>query len=392
MTYEKLNREALAMLGGAFAAGYDSKAAKLHLVEGLSFSPEEDLSLALGWPFLLELELQPALAPSDPVKEVLDRLDATVPPRRWPVDLATRAVRLLASGYVRFPREPKPESVEAASRPEPFAPGEAKTILATLFARKVSGWRHAPWLLNALEALGGGADAVDAVLDGIEEGGDAWEQGGAMPCSVVTRAAHLVRRLPEKEAEPRRKRAKKLLEAAMKEEPALLTDDDFDMDPVRRLILIVDDPELIRQGGEKFDGLLGLYDATFLPAKELVAILKKRGKPTGGSEPSARYVVAGGPEVLDIELGRWPSYGAGADKAAAHAYVIEQYGKFRLPGAVAIMADMADKSPAKKDALAWLVKHAAFAQPILAELAKSSSPAKAGAEKALNELAKTKPS
>lgn len=389
MTYQRLNRDALATLGGAFAAGYDSKAAKLHFVEGLSFSPEEDLSLALGWPFLLELE--PALDPADPVKEVLARLNATVPPRRWPIDLATRAVRLLATGYVRFPDEPKPESVKAASRPEPFEKGEAKKILTTLFARPVPGWRHAPWVLNALEALGGGADVVDTVLDGIEEGERAWEQGGAMPMSVVTRVAHIVRRLPEKDAEPRRKRAKKLLDAAMEEDPDLLTEEDT-MDPVRRLVLVVDEPELIRQGGEKFDDVLTPYDATFLPAKELLAILRSVGKPTEGSEPSARYVVAGGPEVLDIELGRWAGYGAGGDKASAHAYVIEQYGKLRLPGAVAIIADMADKSAAKKEALAWLERHAAFAQPILAELAKSSSPARAGAEKALKALSKQKPS
>lgn len=390
MAYEKLSRGKRAQLGGAFAAGYDSKAAKVHFVEGLSFSAEEDLSLALGWPFLLELE--PALAPADPVKEVLARLNATVPPRRWPIDLATRAVRLLATGYIRFPDEPKPESVEAATRADPFAEGEAKQILATLFPRKVSAWRHAPWLLNALEALGGGADVADAVLDGVESNEDGWEEGGAMRQAVVTRTAHIVRRLPEAEAKPRRKRAKKILDAALKEDPTLLTGDDDGMDPSRRLVMIVDDPELIRQGGEMVEGLLALYDATFLPAKEFLAILREHGKPSEGREPSARYVVAGGPEVLDIEMQWWSAYGKGMGKAAAHAYLVEQYGKFRLPGAVAIMAAMAEKSVAEKEALAWLVKHASFAEPILARLAKSSSPAKAGAAKALKELAKKRPS
>jgi hypothetical protein len=390
VTDERLDPDALAKLGGAFAAGYESKAAKLHFVEGVSFSLAQDLSLALGWPFLLELD-EP-FSPGDPVQETLSRLSSAVPPRRWPVDLATRAVRLLAFGYVKFPGEAKPEAIAAASRAEPFAAGEAKELIATMFARPLPGWRHAPWFLNALEALGGGGPVVDAVLDALESGNDNWRGVKPMPSSLVSRIAHLVRRLPEAEAQPRRERAKKLLQAALEKVPRLLDDDKLRLVPSRRLVMVVDEPELIRQGGAKMDGVLSLYDAAFLDRESFLDVLRKKGKPTEGAEASAQYVVAGGPDVLDIELERWPAYGTNMDKAAAHAYVLEQYGAFRLPGTVALIADMAAKSAVKAEALAWLAQNAVYAQPILADLAKSASPAKASAEKALKELAKRKPS
>lgn len=49
---------------------------------------------------------------------------------------------------------------------------------------------------------------------------------------------------------------------------------------------------------------------------------------------------------------------------------------------------MAARSAVKDDALTWLTAHADFARPALDALAKSKSPAKASAEKALKSLAK----
>ncbi len=390
MTYEKMSSTDLTTLGGAFAAGYESRAAQRHFAPEIAFSAERDLSLALGWPFLLQLER--ALSPRDPVAETSSRLSATVPPRAWPVDLATRAVRLLSVGYVKFPGEPKPDAVAAASSTEPFAIDETKELLATMFARPLPGWRHAPWMLNALEALGGGGPVVDAILDALESGSVHWRGVKPMPSSLVSRAAHVVRRLPEADAQPRRDRANELLRAALAKVPRLLDDDMLSLVPSRRLVMIVDDPELIMRAGVKVDGVLSLYDAAFLGREAFLTALRKKGRPNEGAEASAQYVVAGGPDVLDIELERWPAYGTNMDRRAAHAYVLEQYGTFRLPGAVALIADMAAKSAVKADALAWLDTHVVFAQPILEQLAKSSSPAKASSAQALVELAKRRAS
>lgn len=390
MTDRRLSSAEIAALGGAFAAGYDSEAARRHFVPELSFTAKDDLSLALGWPFLLELE--PPFGGDDPVKDVLGRLDATVPARSWPVDLATRAVRLLATGYVKFPKEAKPESLAAAARPEPFAAGETKQILATLFGRPVPGWRHAPWLLNALEALGGGSAVIDGVLDGMEAGGAAWDGVNAMPASVVRRLANVVRRLPAAEARVARDRAKALLDRTIAAVPRLLDDDKLSLVPARRLALMFDDPELIRRAAHKVGGEVALHDAVLLPREAFLEILKRRGKPTEGSEASAQYVVTGGSEVLELELERWPAYGTGTDKVAGHAYVLDQYGKFRLPGAVALIADMAAKSAVKSEATAWLARHSELALPVLKSLAESNSPAKSSAQRALKELAKSQPS
>lgn len=390
MTVNRLGPAERALLGGAFAAGYASEAATRHFVAGLSFSAANDLSLALGWPFLLQLE--PPAGGDDPVSDVLGRLNTTVPARSWPVDLATRAVRLLASGYLKFPKEAKPESLGAAARSEPFAPNETKQILATLFARPVPGWRHGPWLLNALEALGGGAPVIDGVLDALEVGGAAWEGVNAMPASMVRRLANIVRRLPDAEARVARERAKAVLDRAVAAVPRLLDDDKLGLVPARRLALMLDDPELIRRAAHKVGGEVALHDAVLLPRDAFLDILRKRGKPVEGAEASAQYVVTGGSEALDVELERWPAYGTGTDKAAGHAYALDQYGKFRLPGAVALIADMAAKSAIKADAMVWLSQHADYALPVLESLVESGSPARASAQKALKELAKRLPS
>lgn len=390
MTTDRLDAETLSLMGGAFAAGYEAELARSRFAPGISFSARWDLALALGWPFLVELE--PASHVDDPVGEVLQRLSATVPPRLWPVDLLTRAVRLLATGYVRFPNEPKPESVAAAGRDDPFAPDEAKHILATMFARPKPGWRHALWLLGALEALGGGAPVIDAVLDALEARGEAWVGVNAVSAQLVARLGYLLRRLPAADVPERRQRAASLLGAALERMPALLDDPKRDLIPVRRLILLSDDRDLIRRGAVRYRGALSLADATYLPCEELVAALRARGQPTEGEEPSAQHVVAAGPEVLSIELERWRGYGVKMDKVAAHAYVLDQYGVFRLPGAVALIADMAAKSSVRADAQRWLETHAEFAEPILRDLAKNSGPVKESAAKALQALATKKPS
>jgi hypothetical protein len=389
-TNSRLEQVQLAKLGGAFAAGYDGALARARYEEGISFSARQDLSLALGWPFLVELE--PPTGMDDPVGVVLRRLSATLPPRSWPIDLLTRAVRLLATGYVRFPLEPKPESVAAAGRDDPFAPDEAKVILATMFARPKAGWRHALWLLGALEALDGGGPVIDGVLDALESRSAPWVGVNAVSAQLVARLGYLIRRLPSEEVHPRRERAASLLNQATERVPGLLDDPKRRLVPSRRLVLMSDDLELIRRGSVRYEGLISLADAAYLPREEFLATLRAHGQPTEGEAPSAQHVVVGGPEVLDIELERWRGYGVGMDKPAAHAYLLDQYGMFRLPGAVALIAGMAAKSAVKDDALQWLRSHAAFAEPVLAELAKSSGAAKESADKALRALARAKPS
>lgn len=100
-----------------------------------------------------------------------------------------------------------------------------------------------------------------------------------------------------------------------------------------------------------------LNDVAFLPKETFLKALRAAGKPEPGELPTAQWVVTGGEEVLELELARWAGYGVQRDKAAAHAYVIEQYGKFRSEAAVLLMADMAAKSQAKRNASAWLVEH-----------------------------------
>ncbi|MBL9020547.1 MAG: transposase [Myxococcales bacterium] len=83
-------------------------------------------------------------------------------------------------------------------------------------------------------------------------------------------------------------------------------------------------------------------------------------------------------------------WGAARQGRCAHAYVIEQYGKFRSEAVVLLMADMAAKSQTKRNASAWLVEHREFAEPVLAEAARGKSGVAPSAEKALKALSKSK--
>lgn len=334
MTYQELTTEELAALGSAFSAGYEAERAKQVFIPELSFSPRADLSLALGWPFIVELDA--AVEVADPVKEVVARLSAKVPPRAWPVNLATRAVRLLSLGYVKFPAEPKPDALRAASDDKPLAKGEVARLLGKMFTRPKPGWRHAPWFVSALEALGGGEPVMSAIFDLLDEAIDNedenWTVVNAVPSAIIKRLAYTVRRLPAGEAGPLRARAKELLGRAIKLEPELLKNDELDLVPTRALALLSDDEATVRAGGARMDGESRPDDSVFLSRDAFLAIMRKLGKPFEGEEPRAQWVVAGGPEVLDIELGRWEGYGTKTDKAAAHAYLLEQYGAFKLEG------------------------------------------------------------
>jgi len=387
MPYQRLSSAELAAMGGAFAAGYEAERAQQLFVPELSFTPSMDLSLALGWPFLLELE--PPSGAADPVQATLDRLAVDLPARRWPVDLATRAVRLLAFGYVKFP-EPKPAAIEAASSDAPFARSEVKSILGTYFARPVPGWRHAPWLLGALEALGDSAAVLETMLDTLEAGlagTSPWGPINAKPSALVKLLAHVIRRLSPTDAEPFRARAGALLSAVVEKRPTVLSDDKYRLVPYRGLALLSGDEDKIRAGAARIDGQLLTRDAMFLSRTSFLEVMRALGPPTEGEQPSAQWVVVGGAEVLDIELRRWHGYGVNMDKPAAHAYLLDQYGVFRLDGAVALIADMAVRSQVKESALAWLNEHAELAEPVLAKLSKSTSPAAPSAEKVLERMA-----
>jgi hypothetical protein len=354
MAYSKLTSNELTALGGAFSAGYESERATQVFSPEIAFSPRMDLSLALGWPFIVELD--PPLAAEDPVKEVLARLSTRLPPRAWPVDLATRAVRLLSVGYVKFPAEPKPAALEAASDDKPFGKDEAAKLLGKMFTRPKPGWRHVTWFVSALEALGGGAPVIAAIFDVLDEAIDNedenWTVVNSVPSAIVKRLAYAIRRLKPADAAPLRERANVLLDRAIGLERELLTNDEYRLIPTRALALLSNDEALIRAGGAQSPD-----DSVFLSRAAFLEVMRKQGLPEEGSEPRAQWVVAGGPEVLDIELGRWEHYGTNGDRAAAHAYVLEQYGAFKLEGAVALIADMAAKSAVKDQARAWLTRH-----------------------------------
>ena len=110
----RLSQSELSFLGGAFAHGYEAARAKRLFQEGLGATEADDLSLALGFPMLVELGPDvddPAAYARDRICKPMRRLDP------WPRNAAIRAVRAIASTWIDFPDTLTPEAeAELASR------------------------------------------------------------------------------------------------------------------------------------------------------------------------------------------------------------------------------------------------------------------------------------
>lgn len=92
------------------------------------------------------------------------------------------------------------------------------------------------------------------------------------------------------------------------------------------------------------------------------------------SLPDPRLVFLGGDPVYEVELALWPKYGAPYPPSKAHRLILERFGRIKSPHTVALVASMAEKAKAKKEAAAWLARHRAYAVPHLRSLASASTP------------------
>jgi hypothetical protein len=386
----KLDEKARAALGGAFRAGYAAERAREVYVEGISWSADMDLALALGWPHLVILG--PPSGADDPVARVIERLEARRPSLEpWPSDLAPRAARLLAYGYDSFPTEPSAEALEAAANPDPIDASETAALLGTLFEAPSVAWDHHLVLASLLEAVGDAGALVDATLDSIEAGAEPWRVVDAIGSSFVKHLGFVIARMAPDEAAERRERARAVLARAVEDEPGLLGASNLLLVPARALDLVANGPEAVDRSAYRIEGAVEPNDAVLGGREVFLRVLKAAGSPRPGQLPTAQWVMVGGDEVLDIELARWAEYGSKRDAEDAHRFVLDQFGVFRRPGAVALAVDMAARSAVKGDAEAWLRTHASFAEPIVEQLAKAG-PLADHAKRTLAALQAGKPS
>ncbi len=105
------------------------------------------------------------------------------------------------------------------------------------------------------------------------------------------------------------------------------------------------------------------------------------------SLPDPRLVFLGGDAVYEIELSLWSKYGAPYSPAKAHRLILERFGRIKSPYTVALVSVMAEKSKAKKEAVAWLEQRRDYALEQLESLASSATPYAAACNAALKLLA-----
>lgn len=391
MSNTPLSAETRESLGGAFRAGYESERGHRAYREGLGFDPEMDLALALGWPFLARLG--EAYDAEDPVGAVTERLAQVRPPMTpWPRDLAPRAARFLAYGYETFPDEPTEDALAAAERDDPMGEGEVPELLATFVEAPVHAWQHGSELLWLLEAQTSSTVVADALLDLLERGGDPWIAVSPVAATFVSRLGWLLARMSPADAVGRRERCLAVLEAAIAEEPKLLTDPALRLAPLRALDVIAGGQEGIERSAFRVEDRIDPNQAVLGDPARFAAHVKALGRPRPGELPTAQWVVAGGDAILAIERTRWAGYGVERDRADAHRFVLGQYGVFRRKDAVLLIAEMALESAASAEASRWLGEHAAHAAPLLEAESSGGGPDAALARRALDLLARHHPS
>ena len=128
----RLSAAELEQLGGAFAYGHEGARAKRLFQEGLGATEADDLSLALGFPMLVEL------GPDVEDPGGYARARICLPTRRlepWPRNAAVRAARALVMGWEIFPDTFKVEAERELAGSEGLGATEVRAPLGfqTLF-------------------------------------------------------------------------------------------------------------------------------------------------------------------------------------------------------------------------------------------------------------------
>lgn len=306
---------------------------------GYSFSEEQDLRYALGWPWMRQLS--PALAADTFTGQLYDP---------WPIDWAPALTRSLALDWFDSPIT---TSTLATCRfGEPLTADEGRELIRARFLERPTA-SYTGALLLTIEALLGPDLVVDSVVEALE----------AMPTSradlgPVDLAAGLFMFgfvLLRVEAARHDDAARRL--------QALLDRKSLGIGGIpRQLDRILNGREGALRSAELDNGKMQRadlqhvhHDAGFV-AERLVAY----GAPKSHDRPMARVVFLGGDAALDHEIAVWKKY---ADKSQ----LVKAYGDIRSPKIVALFAEIAHATKAKQEALDWFEQHRDYALPILRE-------------------------
>jgi len=343
----RLSTVELAQLGGAFAHGYEGARAKRLFQEGLGATEADDLSLALGFPMLVELG--PDV--DDPAAYARDRL--CKPLRRlepWPRNAAARAARAIASTWDSFPDTLTPEAEAELASTERLAAVDVPQVLERLFATPRSAWFHIFDFVFLLEALVGGEAALEAALPLIVARADEWTTIHSSYRIVLLGLGYVFDRLPEHRAAAFRPQLEAVLDGYRKFDPDLSNSKHTGV-ATRAVDLALHGREGYARSADRTTfGPDRNFDAFFLdrPAwRELTQPLKPLPRHTS---PSVQWLVQGGEVELE-RVGDWSKLTFQDSKEEAQRHFAGEWGRAGTRHSAGLLADLFARSLVKHDAL-----------------------------------------
>jgi hypothetical protein len=294
---------ALAAKGHAFDHGHGAQRAKRLFQSGLGHTEFDDLSLALGYPWIVELAPD---VDGDAKALTTERIDAAIwRPEPWPRNLAVKAARALATG--------DPATLDSDAD---WRPGEEVTLLAALFERPPAQWKHVYELMFLCEALAGGGATIRALLDSMETQFDQWVDVNASRRTTVMASGLMLDRLSPEAAAVHRPRMETLLEKIKRM-------------PVTSLPLRAFD--IVLNGAEGYERIVELdeygrdrNDAIFLDRTAWKQLAVFAAKPMPHMLPSVQWVVLGGLGELK-HAGNPAKYSLKGSKKDAHRWLATQF-------------------------------------------------------------------
>ncbi len=324
-------------------------------VLGFGLTAFDDDLFALGYPHLALLRPDG----DDPVAEAKDLLLHGYPFRQvvFPRHAATALLRAHGGGA---PTQLLPDGsavltesgLAAIHDMRPLDTDEARALLV-VYVR--DGKLSTDVFLCIIEALLGTAETLSMATDALEAR-DYTKFFARPPLSAacLDMLALMVDRLPPSDTAPHALRLRAWAERAALPEP---------MRTELGLGALLGEPCVARPRVVVRAARDALVRARSLRAKEPWYTL-----------PDPRLVFLGGDAVYEIELALWRKYGAPYSASDAHRLILERFGRIRSPLSVSLAVSMASRSPAKRVAQAWLIRHADFAAPHLAVLAEGDGP------------------
>ncbi len=328
----------LTLRTAAFDNGRHGAGAK-HIVEGLTESPERDLELALGWSavrYLVEGHPDGKLSGAALQKVILKPYDAV------PIELAAQRVRCMtvfmcdANGTWHAP------ALEALEDDTPFTPWSAASFIRDELASKQETMGLLPDVYGVLEALVGPDVVLTAIVEALESTPMTRLQEDdpkLLPMSL--QIGRLLLRV-HVDNEPRlRSRLARLQKKAA-------------VDSEGRSVAAVLDRQIhgprARTRSRSLDEIAqwNVVDPTVaLDAIRAIELTRH----SFSVLPRLAFVV--GDAAVDLYRQKWKLL----HDAGSQRRLVAEFGVLRLPSVPPLMAELALKSKAKKQAQAWLDAH-----------------------------------